>query len=459
MIAKTADYYKLILPNSAGFSKFQHSQKTFVGNFGTLTLCGIIVILFPQFFRLYLSRGYLDMKTILILFIVGITVVLSTSGFQCGTAEMTSGKMYLQRQDWANAERSFEQEVAKHPDNAEAWYWLGRVRHELKNYKGMNEAFTRALALSKEFEKEITDVRLGTWGQLFNSGVQSYVQSKSVKGDSVAILLKKAVDDFTTAIAIIPDSGSTYTNLGLAYLSMDDFENAIRNFETSLQKENDAGLTMSVGNLYLDRGKSFQNEARNAAGAKKDSLTNLARQNFVKAIERLEAGRAKWPDDGNIVGTLLDAYVASGRVDEAMNTFRQAVERNPDNKLYRYNYGVLLLKAGNHKSAVEQFEAAVAADPTFEDALYNLGITYLQWGAKRRSEAEAATKGDREKKIDKSYEQQFKKGKEALEKLRDIKPGDPDTWEALGQVYANLNMAKAATDAFDKADNLRKGKN
>lgn len=396
------------------------------------------------------------MKNFVFVVLTALVIMVSTTGFQCGSAEMTSGKMYLQRQEWANAERSFEQEVAKHPDNGEAWYWLGRARHELKNYKGMNEAFSRSLAVSKEFEKEIHAVRLATWGQLFNRGIDAYLKGKSAQGDSAAMFFNEAVDVFTTAIAVNPDSASTYTNLGLVYLGLNDFEKAVANFEMSLSKEADPNLIVSVGGMYLESGRTLQSEARNAKGAAKDSLERLSKQRLDRAIATLERGRTLWPDNSNIIGSLLDAYVASNRTDEAMANIKLAVEKNPSNKILRYNYGVLLLKAGNHQGAVEQFEAAVSVDPVFEDGLYNLGIAYLQWGAKRRSEAEAAARGSRDKKIDKSYEQQFQKGKEALERLRDLKPNDPDVWEALGQAYANLNMAKAASDAFNKADTLRK---
>lgn len=398
------------------------------------------------------------MKNIVFL-AAALVLVLAVMGFQCSSAEMTSAKMYIQRSDWANAERSLEQEVAKNPNNAEAWYLLGRARMELKNYKGMNEAFTRSLAAGNQFEKDIKSVRLALWGQLFNSGVDAYLKGKKAQGDSAAILLQKSVENFNTAILLNPDSASTYTNLGLSYLALNDFEDAARNFEIALQKEKDPDLTSSLANMYVERGRKFQTEAQGASSAKKDSLQKVSKHNFDKAISTLEQGRQWWADNLNVVSSLLDAYLAAGRTEEAMNNFKLAVEKSPNNRLYRYNYGVLLLKAGNHKEAVEQFEASVVVDPKFEDALYNLSVAYLQWGAKRRSEAEASAKsGGKDRTVEKSYEEQFRKAKETLERLRDLKPNDPDVWEALGQAYANLNMAKLASEAFAKADALRKSK-
>lgn len=397
------------------------------------------------------------MKNGAFVFIASLIIVLPIMGFQCGSAEMTSARMYLQRLDWANAERSLEQEVAKNPNNTEAWYLLGQTRFNQKNYKGMNEAIVQSLATGNQFEKEIRSLRLSAWGQLFNSGGEVYQRGINTQGDSASILLNKSVDDYTTAIMLNPDSANAYWNLGLSYLALNDFDRAVQNLEIALQRDRDPRFASTVSGLYVERGKKFLSEAKGARGTKKDSLENLSKRNFDKAISTLEQARQWSPDNTIVVSSLLDAYLTAGRTEEAMSNFKLAVERSPTNKLYRYNYGVLLLKARDYKNAVEQFEAAVVADPTFEDAYYNLGVAYLQWGAQRRSDAESSTRSGG-KRVDKSYEEQFRLAKETLERLRDMKPNDPDVWEALGQAYGQLNMQKQATEAFSKADDLRKGK-
>lgn len=396
------------------------------------------------------------MKNVLLLLTFAVLLALTTIGFQCSSAEMTSARMYMNRSEWANAEHSLEQEVAKTPNNAEAWYLLGRVRLEMKNYKGMNDAFSHSLAAGNQHEKDIKGLRLSVWGLEFNAGVETYLKAKKMQGDTAAVVYQQAIDHFDNVLLVNTDSAATYTNKGLAYLALDNFDEAASNFETSMKKEKDPSLASSVASMYLDRGRKRQAMAQFSGGASKDSLIALAKKDFDKSIATLEMARQWDPENTIVVGSLLDAYVAAGRSDEAMKYFRQAVEKSPNNKLYRYNYGVLLLKAGNHKGAIEQFEAAVVIDSKFEDALYNLGVTYLQWGAKLRAESDPTK--TKNKQPDKSSEEQFRKGKDALERLRDLKPNNPETWEALGQSYANLNMQKQATEAFTKVDNLRKRK-
>lgn len=499
------------------------------------------------------------MKNGAFVFIASLIIVLPIMGFQCGSAEMTSARMYLQRSDWANAERSLEQEVAKNPNNAEAWYLLGQTRFNQKNYKGMNEAFTRSLTVGNQFEKDIKSDRLVAWGRLMNSGVSYFNKGRS-EGSSIRINmskedvrkilgepssvnktvtefgateqwvypeliylyfddgvlkgwqefnkavstggeknvhLEKAIEDLQLALVIVPDSAITYKNLAYSYLLLKDYNNALQNFELALQREKDPEVALPIGSMYSERVRKFQNDAKSVKGVKKDSLLSLSKTSFDKAILMLEKGEAyaqerlekidsaiqkiarieeprseeyrKQLDEfeiqkaeidkllANLTATRLDTYLAAGRVEEATNNFKLAVEKSPNNKLYRYNYGVLLLKARDYKNSVEQFEAAVVADPTFEDAYYNLGVAYLQWGAQRRSDAESSTRSGG-KRVDKTYEEQFRLAKETLERLRDMKPNDPDVWEALGQAYGQLNMQKQATGAFSKADDLRKGK-
>ncbi len=397
-------------------------------------------------------------KSMLFLGVITLCAMMVT-GFQCSSTELTSARLYMQRSEWANAEKSLEDEVKKSPSNAEAWYLLGQVRDKLKKYAPMNDAFTHSLAASNQYEKEISDFRLSVWGLLFNKGVEEYLRGREANQDSARMYFLKSIDNFKTAVVINPDSGSTYMNLGLTYFAVDDYDNGIRNLEMAMEKDKSAEAAFAVGGKYLERARKSKNNAESATGDTKTALQADSKQHFDKAIATLEKARQWDPNNQNVMGLLLDAYIAAGRIDDAMINFKRAVEKNPNNKLFRYNYGVLLLKANDYKEAVEQFNAAMVTDPSFEDALYNLGIAYLQWGAKARAATEESARTDgKNKPVDKSYEEQFRLSKDNLERLRDIKPEDPDVLEALGQAYANLNMKKKAEEAFIKSDELRKKK-
>ena len=70
--------------------------------------------------------------TVLILIMLFLSA-LSFTGFQCGSAESTSAKLYIQRGDLEAAEASLKKEVDKNPANAEAWWLLGHTRVDRKS--------------------------------------------------------------------------------------------------------------------------------------------------------------------------------------------------------------------------------------------------------------------------------------------------------------------------------------
>jgi len=173
---------------------------------------------------------------------------------------------------------------------------------------------------------------------------------------------------------------------------------------------------------------------------------------FEKAIPILEKALSLDQQNPDLLGILSNVYIAADKADIAMDTFRRGVEADPKNKFFRYNYGVLLLKSNDYEKAINQFRAAVEIDSTYEGALYNLGVAYVNWGVQIREQAQEPAK------VEAEYKEKFKQSLPYLERMTRLKPQDADSWELLGKVYANLGMSKDATEAFEKADKLRNQK-
>ena len=66
------------------------------------------------------------MKLLLQLGIVAVVLAaIVTTGFECASSEMTSAKLYIQRKEYDNAKTQLLKEVAKNPNNEEAYFLLG----------------------------------------------------------------------------------------------------------------------------------------------------------------------------------------------------------------------------------------------------------------------------------------------------------------------------------------------
>ncbi len=377
-----------------------------------------------------------------------LAVYISSTGFQCGSAELTSAKLYMQQKQWQKAEESLMKQVGKNDKDDEAWFLLGAVRLETKNYAGMNEAYTRALALSPTHKPEITRNRLSLWGSLYNDGVNFYN-----RGRDTASYYDSALVRFNTAIMLEPDSPGTYYVTALANYAKQDYEGSRRNLTTALDKNPgffDAARFLGQLEYTFAQNKL---DAKDTAGATAE---------YVKAADAFRKAFDIQPNNSENIAGLIDAYERSHQSDKAESITRDAVQRDPKNKMFRYAYGVFLLKKEDYPAAIDEFTKALEIDPAYSDASYNMGVAYLNWGVSIKAAgdraAEAQKKGSKPVKEDTSYKEKFKQALPYLEQGVQYRPDDAALWTQLARLYAILNMPDKSRAAFEKADKLMKGK-
>ncbi len=193
------------------------------------------------------------MKAIVTWGVLAVAAVgLMITGFQCSSAELTSARLYLQRKDFQNAEVQLKKEVEKNPKSEEGYFLLGQVRFELKDYKGMKDAFTSASNIAPTHKKEIDNLNLSAWGRLFNQGVEEINNAQDAAG------FEKAIQTFNTASYIMPDSMINQRNLGLAYFRKAAFEKeamdqSIAPLTESFEKGKDPLSARILGSIHLTR--------------------------------------------------------------------------------------------------------------------------------------------------------------------------------------------------------------
>jgi tetratricopeptide (TPR) repeat protein len=221
----------------------------------------------------------------------------------------------------------------------------------------------------------------------------------------------------------------------------------------SLERNPSDGISANfLGQLYYMEGLEKK--------AAKDSVGALAL--FQQAAEAFEVAYKADPEDMENITNLIDAYERADQSDKAMALTKEAVESDPENKIFRYAYGVFLLQQEDFEGSIAQFEKAVQLDPEYDDATYNLGVAYLNWGVKLKQDAdkkaEEAAAAGKEIKEDRTYQEQFRAAIPYLEKAAEARQDDATLWQQLGKVYANLNMVEKSLAAFEKYDKITQGK-
>jgi tetratricopeptide (TPR) repeat protein len=72
---------------------------------------------------------------------LALVAILSFTGFQCSSTEMTSAKLYIQQKNYDKALEVLNKEVTKNPKSDEGYYYMGVVYIEMEKYDDMLGGF------------------------------------------------------------------------------------------------------------------------------------------------------------------------------------------------------------------------------------------------------------------------------------------------------------------------------
>lgn len=456
------------------------------------------------------------MKNIGILVLSAILFILITEGFSCGSVEFESAKLAISQRKYNEAIPYLEKELAKNPNNDEAWYLLGETKGKLNDYQGMNQAFEKALKISNKTAQKIKIIRYQYWAEHMNNAV-SYMRSE----DESVRDYEKAAKEYQRAAEAWPDTSISYRYLAFAYMGLGDVDNVIINSKKAwdlgkdtmalsyygryllqraninkekFEKENSEKLKLlknikdiGKGSSKKDAVEAFGNpdtKKKDSKDAKKENweykqygltltlvgdritdkkikqvdlgidstLIKAAMKDYNNSIEAFETIKKMNPKDNENLTFLVQAYVGADRIEEATKSFKLAVENDPSNKTNHYILGVLYRGIENYDEAINEFKKALAIDPDFSDVVYEIGATYYNWGVRLRNEA-----------IDKGSESmEFKKKFEDalpwMERISQIRSEEPHIWVTLGTIYTFLGQKEKATKSFETAEKLQNNK-
>src|SRR5260221_1352822 len=100
-----------------------------------------------------------------------------------------------------------------------------------------------------------------------------------------------------------------------------------------MEKKKDPAFQTAIINAYIQK----------AEEAKKSGNTQLAAEGFTAAIAALTEARAADPSNPDLLGTLINLYIEAGKAQDAMPLMKEAVAKDPKNKVYQNDLGLLLL--------------------------------------------------------------------------------------------------------------------
>ena len=295
----------------------------------------------------------------------------------------------------AEARVLLERALSLDSSNFDAWYMVGSLSEQDKDFHGAAEAMRKVIDLRPDFEAAYRDLcRI-----LFHSGELEPAKKIILKGIELnpmhadfhfylgnVLFYEKdfpsASASFEKTLQLQPDYAPAYVNLG-NILEKEQFDAALAAYQKALSLEpENSEFHNNIGNLFLLRGLPHEaiahyQRAMAVDGSKPNGYLNMgsaliALGDAKKAVEYCRSAVRLQPNFALAHSTLAVALQELGQVQLAASAFAEALKINPNSSSARCNFGSLRLHEGGLADAIEQYNLALLEDPESEVTNGNL---------------------------------------------------------------------------------------
>ncbi len=165
--------------------------------------------------------------------------------------------------------------------------------------------------------------------------------------------INRAIEIYSHAIALNPNSSYTYNNRGVAYESKGDFDRAIADYTRAIE------LSPNYADSYLNRGVAY--------GKKGDYDRAIA--DYAKAIQLK-------PDFAKAYINRGAAYLKAGKLERVVDDYDRAIEFKPDYAEAYLNRGMAYGAKGDYNRAIADYTRTIELNPNYAEAYLNRGVAY-----------------------------------------------------------------------------------
>jgi len=340
----------------------------------------------------------------------------------------------------------YQKAISIQPKNQDYVFSLGTAFQAKGDIENAISQYRQAISMdggkNKEFQKTLADAMELKVGPILDDAV-----AKQTKGD-----LAGAIEGYNKALAITPNVGRIWTNLGTALQQSDKWPEA----RAAYQKGYDLDNKNEVGDLYfmavLDENanqgnKAFNEYSQYVQKAPTGPYATQARariavlQKNVADVQHLQTQGAI--QTAKAAGEAYDAGVKAqqaGQFDDAIASYQKALQLNPKESAYLYAIGTAYQGKTDITNAIAYYKKALDMQPQNKD--YKNALTAATVGAAAQPMDDAVklqTAGD--------VPGAIKKYKESLA----IDPKNARGWTNFGSAYQQAEDWANAKDCYQKA--------
>ena len=172
------------------------------------------------------------------------------------------------------------------------------------------------------------------------------------------------VDDSSKLFSELINEG--YTGVKTEYKAKNKKTGQVENLDkNSFELYKKMGATADYTDFKIENTPSVEQELYETTAA-----LYLDAKKYDEALALIDKGLAKFPKSAKLSELKGTTYFKSGKMDQFINTLKEQVAKNPNDKVSWYNLGVLASKDPSKLDEAEgYFKKALEIDPAYKEAL------------------------------------------------------------------------------------------
>jgi tetratricopeptide (TPR) repeat protein len=321
--------------------------------------------------------------------------------------------------------------------DAKAWFYRGNIYLDIANSTDENFRSLDPDPLQKAFESYQKAYTLDEKGE-YKADIERYIPAVAESYYNYGVVqynlgnFKQAALDFNKAFEVGESVGKVDTT-------------AIYNaaVASTLAEENQMAKDYYTRTLELDYNKP-------------DIYSSLAEIYKVEgdtamALQTVQEGRALFPEDFNLLIAETNIFLATDQKEKAMLNLEKALEIDKTNHTIFFAVGTIYDQLGDFDKAEKAYMNAIALNPDYFEANYNIGALYVNQAADIQTKI-----NDLPLDAIKEYDEGKARADELLnnsipylEKALELQPGDVNAMVSLKEIYTRLGMT-------EKLENINK---
>ncbi|MGL4992654.1 MAG: tetratricopeptide repeat protein [Bacteroidales bacterium] len=162
----------------------------------------------------------------------------------------------------------------------------------------------------------------------------------------------------------------------------------------------------------------------------------------VNMIKTFQEGAKKFPTDPYFIQNLINLYIKTGKMTEAISYLDDAIALEPSNPTYYNVKGVILEEQKDEEGALECFNKALANDANNAETHNNIGRVYYNRAVAKEDIVSAIRDNKAYNEGKKEVNEMFKTSLPYFEKAHKLNPSERSYIVVLRSIYYKLNMGK-----------------